>query len=58
MPPAGKKTKSQERKKTARCKTCGKAIRIPAGWSAGPAARKHYWRHHREIMQPTAGGRT
>ena len=35
----------------AKCKTCGKTIRIPKGWSTGPAVRKHYWSKHREIMQ-------
>ena len=36
--------------KSPRCSECGKAIRVPAGWSIGPAVRRHYWREHREIM--------
>lgn len=35
----------------AKCKTCGKTIRIPAGWTIGPAARRHYWAKHPEVMQ-------
>jgi hypothetical protein len=41
--------------KSVRCKTCEKRIRIPDGWTVGPAVRKHYWKHHREVMQPTIG---
>ena len=48
MPKATSKTKSP------RCRTCGKAIRVPRGWSAGPAVRRHYWAEHREVM--TKGG--
>ena len=40
-----------------RCKTCGRAIRVPKGWSAGPAVRKHYWAKHPEVMDPKAGKR-
>lgn len=39
-------------RKAPRCKECGKAIRVPEGWNAGSAARKHYWAKHREVMQP------
>ena len=35
----------------AKCKKCGKTIRIPKGWTIGPAARKHYWAKHREMME-------
>lgn len=35
----------------ARCKTCGKAIRVPEGWTTGPAVRRHYWSKHPERMQ-------
>lgn len=35
----------------AKCKTCGKTIRIPKGWTTGPAVRRHYWSKHPEIMQ-------
>lgn len=38
-----------------RCKTCGAVIRVPAGWSAGPAVRRHYWAKHRDVMLPGAG---
>ena len=37
-------------RKSPRCQTCGKPIRIPKGWTRGPAVRRHYWRHHREVM--------
>jgi hypothetical protein len=47
--------KKSARPKSARCKTCGKVIRIPQGWTVGPAVRRHYWRHHREVMQPVLG---
>jgi len=39
--------------KSARCHTCGKVIRVPKGWSVGSASRRHYWREHRDVMQPT-----
>jgi hypothetical protein len=35
----------------AKCKTCGKQIMIPKGWSIGPAVRRHYWAKHPEIVQ-------
>lgn len=38
-------------KKTALCHTCGARIRIPDGWSVGPAVRRHYWAKHRARMQ-------
>jgi hypothetical protein len=34
------------------CHRCGKKFRIPDGWSVGPAARRHYWAKHRDVMQP------
>jgi hypothetical protein len=34
------------------CGTCGKRIHVPKGWSMLPAVRRHYWSHHREVMQP------
>ncbi len=37
----------------AKCKTCGKAIRIPKGWTVGPAVRRHYWAKHPERMEQT-----
>lgn len=39
-------------KKTALCHTCGRRIRIPEGWTVGPAVRRHYWAKHRTVMQP------
>jgi hypothetical protein len=39
-----------------RCRICQRSIRIPEGWSMGPAVRRHYWRKHREIMQRSAEG--
>lgn len=37
----------------AKCKTCGKTIRVPGGWPVGPAVRRHYWAAHPERMQRT-----
>ena len=51
MPPA-KPVKERAPKPKATCRTCGKRIRIPDGWTAGPAVRRHYWAKHREVMQP------
>ena len=34
-----------------RCKTCGRRIHVPKGWSSGPAVRKHYWAKHPEVMR-------
>jgi hypothetical protein len=45
-----KKKAAKKRAKSPRCKQCGKTIRVPAGWSVGPAVRRHYWRDHREVM--------
>jgi hypothetical protein len=53
MPKAGSKTSKTSQTKKARsprCKTCGKAIRVPQGWSVGPAVRRHYWAKHRDVM--------
>lgn len=41
--------------KSPRCKTCGRAIRVPEGWSFGAAVRRHYWRKHRDVMTRRAG---
>lgn len=38
-------------KKSALCHTCGSRIRIPDGWTVGPAVRRHYWAKHRSTMQ-------
>lgn len=35
----------------AKCKTCGKPIRVPKGWTIGPAVRRHYWAKHPERME-------
>jgi len=39
----------------AKCKTCGKQIRVPKGWSIGPAVRRHYWAQHPDLMQQDRG---
>lgn len=41
-------------RKNASCHTCGARIRIPEGWTVGPAVRRHYWAKHRDVMQPDA----
>lgn len=50
--PARPKKKGAPKPKQPTCHKCGRNIHVPAGWSAGSAARKHYWRHHREVLQP------
>lgn len=45
------KKKGAAPKKTALCHTCGSRIRIPDGWTVGPAVRRHYWAKHRSTMQ-------
>ncbi len=40
------------------CKRCNRRIRVPEGWSFGPAVRKHYWAKHPEIMQTQARARS
>lgn len=54
MPPAkpAKKKQKTAPKKSALCHTCGARIRIPDGWTIGPAVRRHYWAKHRTVMQP------
>lgn len=38
-------------KRSTRCKTCGMLIRPSAkDMSLGAATRKHYWRHHPDVM--------
>jgi hypothetical protein len=49
---AGKGAPKAGKRKAPRCRTCGAAIRVPAGWSAGPAVRRHYWSKHRDVMMP------
>ena len=41
--------------KRPRCHKCGKPIHVPTGWSPLPAVRRHYWRHHPEVMRGTGG---
>ncbi len=41
------------KRKSAHCNECGRAIRIPEGWTHGPAVRRHYWAKHRERMRPS-----
>ncbi len=52
-----KKGPSGAKSKAPKCRTCGKRIHVPKGWSAGPAVRRHYWRAHRDVMQPEKSGR-
>lgn len=55
MPSKGKKKKAKSA--SPHCHTCRRAIRVPAGWSAGSATRKHYWAKHPEVMRPKLGTR-
>ena len=58
MPKAGSKTTKKKAKPTApRCRTCGKRITVPQGWSAGPAVRRHYWAKHRDVMLKGGGSK-
>lgn len=43
-----------ETRRAPRCRTCGETIEVPAGWSHGPAVRRHYWAKHRDVMTHTA----
>jgi hypothetical protein len=36
------------------CRACGKKIRVPKGWTSGPAVRRHYWKEHRDVMLPVS----
>ncbi len=47
--------KSATPKKSWHCKRCDRAIRLPDGWTIGPAVRRHYWAKHRSVMQPELG---
>lgn len=46
---------SSRRPARPRCRTCGKRIEVPEGWSHGPAVRRHYWAEHRDVMTRTRG---
>jgi hypothetical protein len=52
MPPAKAQKKAASKPKRPLCGACGKRIHVPEGWSNLPAVRRHYWKHHRERMQP------
>jgi hypothetical protein len=39
------------KRKRPHCKTCGRAIDVPPGWSQGAAVRRHYWARHRAVMR-------
>lgn len=41
---------SKKRPARPRCRACGEAIPVPAGWTHGPAVRRHYWAKHRDVM--------
>jgi len=49
------KAKPVKKNASPRCHTCGKKIRIPEGWTALPAVRRHYWAKHRDVMRPGDG---
>lgn len=49
-------SKARDKKKSPRCKLCGGVIRIPQGWTAGPAVRRHYWAKHRDHMMGSKAG--
>lgn len=53
MPSKG--ASSKKKAKRPRCHKCDKPIHVPKDWSVGPAVRRHYWRHHPEVMQPATG---
>ena len=56
--PRKKKASSKAKKPASpRCSRCGKTIRVPAGWSTGPAVRRHYWREHRDVMMGDRNGK-
>ena len=33
------------------CAKCGRSIRMPKGWTVGPAVRRHYWAKHADVMR-------
>ena len=41
---------AKAKKRSPRCKLCGGTIRVPQGWTVGPAVRRHYWSKHRDHM--------
>ncbi|MGH2734397.1 MAG: hypothetical protein ACRDKZ_02360 [Actinomycetota bacterium] len=51
--PSGSTTRSRAPK----CRTCGKRIHVPKGWSVGSASRRHYWRKHPEVMRKSGGAK-
>ena len=53
--PRARESKKGGKAKSPRCRTCGKAIRVPQGWGTGPAVRRHYWAKHPEVMQKDTG---
>ena len=48
-------SKATVKKKAPRCSRCERAIRVPEGWSAGSAIRRHYWAKHRDVMLGEGG---
>jgi hypothetical protein len=36
------------------CARCGRRRRVACGWTVGATVRKHYWRHHRHVMESKA----
>ncbi len=55
---AGPKNEVRGELAVATCKTCGRTIAVPEGWSVGPAVRKHYWEQHPERMEKTRADRS
>ena len=45
-----RKAGGAKKSKSPRCRRCDKTIRVPAGWTHGPAIRRHYWAKHRAVM--------
>jgi hypothetical protein len=50
-----RKASSNRAKRSFYCRACDRRVRMPAGWSAGSAGRRHYWAKHPEIMRGDKG---
>ncbi len=49
--PKKKDASKRASRKSFRCTLCERRVRIPEGWTRGPAVRRHYWAKHPEHMQ-------
>lgn len=47
-------TNDKKRRKAPHCKRCDRSIHVPKGWSDAPSVRRHYWKHHPEVMRGKA----